>query len=142
MRKLRTGLLLLAAVLGTAAATGPGAAQDAPPETAPAAATLDGKTFVGEWGEQGKDKGEAQTFVFRDGSFEVPGTSRLGFTAGPYTVEPDGSTTIFSAETQSPKQGKMRWSGTALDGQLEGVMTWYKGKKGPVRYWFRGTVEP
>ena len=141
MRKLRTGLLVLAALLGTAA-TGRATAEDTPQDTPPAAGSLDGKTFSGEMGEQGKDKGEAQTFVFRDGGFEAPATSRWGFTTGAYTAEQDGTTIIFSSETQSPKQGKMRWSGTVLDGQLEGVMTWYKGKKGPVRYWIRGAVQP
>jgi hypothetical protein len=122
------GLLLLCG--------GRGVAQEA----VPVGPSLDGKTFVGETGEEGKPAGAPETFVFADGKLDPLECHRSGFQAGAYTAEAEGETVIFSAETLSPKQGKMRWSGTVLGDQLEGVMSWYKGKK-LVKHWFRGKLK-
>jgi hypothetical protein len=68
---------------------------------------LDGKTFAGEMGETGKDKGEKDELVFKDGKFTSVACEQYGFGDAPYTTSVSGDTTTFEADTVSAKEGKM-----------------------------------
>jgi hypothetical protein len=76
-------LALAVAALLSWPAAGAGAAQGA----------LDGRTFVGETGEKGKPKGEADELVFLNGTFRSKGCDQYGFAAAPYTAARPSSPT-------------------------------------------------
>jgi len=98
---------------------------------------LDGKTFAGEMGEAGKDKGDKDELIFKDGKFSSAACEQYGFGDAPYTATVSGDTTTFEAETVSAKEGKMKWSGTVTGDKLEGTLTWYKEGQAPAEYWFK-----
>src|SRR6185369_16037479 len=62
------------------------------PAARAAAGPLDGKRFVGETGEVGKEKGEKEEFVFKDGTFDPIGCHQYGFTAAAYSAAGEGKT--------------------------------------------------
>ncbi len=105
------------------------------------AGTLDGKTFEGQIGEKGKEKGDKDTFTFQDGKFHSRACDPYGFGDGAYSVTVNGDTTIFEADTVSSKEGKMKWRGTVKGEMLDGTVTWYKGSKAPKEYWFKGELK-
>lgn len=98
---------------------------------------LDGKTFAGEMGEAGKDKGDEDELVFKDGKFLSVACQEYGFGDAPYTAAVSGDTTTFETETVSAKEGKMKWTGTVTGDKLEGTVMWYKEGQAPVEYWFK-----
>src|SRR3989304_5277524 len=69
---------------------------------------LDGKTFVGETGENGKSGGGKDTLTFKDGNFHSTGCDQYGFCDGAYTSTVNGDSIQFEAVTTSPTKGKMR----------------------------------
>lgn len=101
---------------------------------------LDGKSFAGETGEKGKDKGDPESFVFRGGTFDPLQCHPYGFAAAPYTAEAAGGAVSFESETVSAKEGKMLWKGTVRGGSLEGTMVWTKEGQKPLEYWFRAKL--
>jgi hypothetical protein len=101
---------------------------------------LDGKSFAGETGEKGKDKGDPESFVFRDGHFDPLQCHPYGFGAAPYTASVAGDAVSFAAETVSAKEGRMRWTGTVRGDALEGTMVWSKEGQKPGEYWFRAKL--
>lgn len=103
-----------------------------------ASGPLDGKTFVGETGEKGKDKGDIETFVFRNGQFDPLQCHPYGFGPAPYTASTSGDEVRFEAETVSAEEGKMLWKGTVRGNALQGTMVWTKEGQAPIEYWFRG----
>lgn len=98
---------------------------------------LDGKTFAGEMGEAGKDKGDGDELIFKDGKFSSAACEKYGFGDAPYTATVSGDTTTFETETVSAKEGKMKWTGTVTGGKLDGTVMWYKEGQAPVEYWFK-----
>ncbi len=118
-----------------------------PPETRtsppPATRTLrrpETKTFVGEMGEKGKEKGDRDTWEFKEGRFHSAACDKYGFDAAPYLVQRAGGKLIFTAETRSKKEGVMTWRLT-LDGDtLTGAAIWKKGDNAPKEYWVKGTL--
>lgn len=109
---------------------------------AAAGGLLDGRTFVGELGEKGKDKGEAETLVFKDGLFDPLQCHPYGFGAVPYKARLDRSLIRFEAETKSEKEGTMRWKGTVEEGAVSATALWTKEGQAPIEYWFKGTLKP
>jgi hypothetical protein len=102
---------------------------------------LDGKTFVGEMGESGKDKGDKDELIFKDGKFSSAACEKYGFGDAPYTATVTGDTTTFETETVSAKEGKMKWTGTVTGDKLDGTATWDKDGQAPVEYWYKTKLQ-
>ena len=101
---------------------------------------LDGKTFVGETGEKGKTKGEKEQFVFANSSFDPLACHKYGFSITSYAAQAKGDSVTFVADHSNKKGDRMRWEGTVKGKKLEGIMTYWQGKKTPREYWFQGTL--
>jgi hypothetical protein len=100
---------------------------------------LDGRTFVGETGEKGKTKGEPETFVFKDGTFDPLDCHKWGFSGAPYTTKEEDGRIHFAAETKSDKEGTMSWKGAVQGDAISGTVVWTKQGQAPIEYWFKGT---
>ncbi len=98
---------------------------------------LDGKTFTGEMGEAGKDKGDKDELIFKDGKFSSEACEKYGFGDAPYTTTASGGATTFEADTVSAKEGKMHWSGTVKGDERTGTVVWTKEGQAPIDYWFK-----
>jgi hypothetical protein len=115
------------------------------PSAAPTTSLLDGKTFVTQSGEKGKQASNKDTIVFRDGRFLSEGCSPFGFKDATYQTTVDGATVRFHAETHSPTHGKMVWDGTVKENAIEATSIWTRERwywKIKKEYWFRGQMEP
>jgi hypothetical protein len=111
-----------------------------PPETR-ALPRPETRTFVGEMGEKGKEKGDKDTYEFKDGRFHSTACDKYGFDGAPYLLQLVGGKVIVTAETRSKKEGTMTWKLT-LDGDtLTGVSIWKKGDKAPVEYWVKASLK-
>jgi len=99
---------------------------------------LDGRTFVGETGEKGKAKGDPETFVFKDGSFDPLACHKWGFNGAPYTTKEQDGRIQFTSETKSDKEGTMSWKGAVQGNEISGTVTWTKPGQAPIDYWFKG----
>ena len=87
---------------------------------------LDGMTFVGALGPDGKPKDIPDTFVFENGTF-VSKECELNckYPARPYFVRVNGEKTEFISETQCPyKDAKIVWRGTVEGDTIKGKSTW------------------
>ena len=142
-------LAAIAIALISVNAMGAGAVRNATGATAtpggvPALRSLDGKTFVAQSGEKGKQASNNDTFVFRDGRFLSEGCSPFGFGDAPYQATVDGATVRFHAETHSPTHGKMVWDGIVKDNAIEATSIWTRERwywKIRKEYWFRGQLK-
>lgn len=97
---------------------------------------LDGMTFTGALGPDGKPKDIPDTFVFENGTF-VSKECELNckYPARPYFVRVNGTKTEFISETQCPyKDAKIVWRGTVEGDTIKGKSTWV------VKRWY-WTVE-
>ena len=122
----RAALLSLAvAVAASAAQAGAGA--------------LDGKTFAGDYGKTGKKAEGKDELIFRDGRFRSAACDPYKFGDAAYTATPDGDAVRFEAETESPKYGRMKWSGTVKGDVLDGTFAWIKKNNKTVDYWINAT---
>ncbi len=108
---------------------------------AAAAADLDGKSFVGEAGEKGKPAGEKDEITFAAGQFHSKACDPWGFGKAPYKASTKEGVTTFEAETSSPKEGKIRWTGNVKGDILEGRYIWTKAGQAPIEYWVKGTLK-
>lgn len=102
---------------------------------------LDNKTFIGELGEKGKKQGDKDTFIFTNGMFESKACTVYGFDKSPYDASKSRETVIFSSETKSEQEGRMKWMGKVIGDKIEGTAIWYKQGQNPVEYWFNGSLE-
>ena len=105
---------------------------------------LDGKTFVAQSGEKGKQATNKDTIVFRDGRFLSEGCSPFGFKDAPYQATVDGAAIRFHTETHSPTHGTMVWDGTVKDNAIEATSVWTRERwywKIKKEYWFRGQLK-
>ena len=87
---------------------------------------LDGMTFIGALGPDGKPKDIADKFVFANGTF-VSKECELSckYPARPYYVRNTGGKTAFVSETKCPyKDAKIIWRGTVEGDTIKGVSTW------------------
>jgi hypothetical protein len=106
-----------------------------------AAGLLDGKTFVGESGEKGKAKGEAEEIVFKDGTLRSTPCDKYGFGAAPYKASKGEGGISFEAVTVSAKEGKIQWKGRISGDSLEGTFVWTKAGQADIAYWTKGTLK-
>ncbi len=110
----------------------------ATPLPALAGGPLDGRTFTGQAGEQGKDTGDAEDFVFADGTFDPLACHEWGFGAAAYTATAEGDAISFEAEHTNADGDRMRWVGRVVGDELSGTMTYWHGDDPAKDYWFRG----
>ena len=103
---------------------------------------LDGMAFVGEVGKQGKASGDPDELIFAQGTFRSTACDQYGFGDAPYTSAANEDTITFSAETISPKEGRMEWRGTVTGETLEGTAMWRREGKAAETYWVRATLKP
>src|SRR4029450_5099383 len=92
--------------------------------SAPALAgdALDGKRFDGVFMERGKTSGDADTLTFRDGRFRSSACDKYGYSDAAYKASAQGDTTVFEAETESAKYGKLLWKGTVRGEKLDATV--------------------
>lgn len=135
----------LISLAAAAAGAGQGAAgAAASPSGVPAMSSLDGKTFVAQSGEKGKQASNKDTIVFRDGRFLSEGCSPYGFKDAPYQAVIDGAAIRFHAETHSPTHGTMVWDGTVNGDAIEASSIWTRERwywKIKREYWYRGQLK-
>jgi hypothetical protein len=139
---LATIAIVLSSVTVMGADAIPGAA--ASPTAVPALSSLDGRTFVTQSGEKGKQASKKDTFVFRDGRFLSETCTPYGFGDAPYQATDDGATVRFHAETHSPTHGKMVWDGIVNNNDIEATSIWTRERwywKIKKEYWFRGQMK-
>ena len=119
-------------------------------QAAPAAAAslLDNKTFVADTGPKGKpaeEKGDVLTF--RDGQFHSSLCDQYGYTKAPYQARSEDNAIVFETETNSEKDGRLVWRGTARGNDVEGTILHYKKgvfgiSNAPNEMWFKGKLKP
>jgi hypothetical protein len=87
---------------------------------------LDGKTFTGALGPDGKPKDVKDVFVFENGTFVSKECEvRCKYPARPYFVRTNGTKTEFLSETQCPyKDAKIVWRGIVDGDTVKGKSTW------------------
>ncbi|MGB3400081.1 MAG: hypothetical protein WBA34_07910, partial [Candidatus Deferrimicrobiaceae bacterium] len=81
-------------------------------EEGTASGVLDGKTFMVNQGEKGKEAKGTDTLIFKNGKFRSVGCDQYGFGEGAYKATVQGDTISFVADTMSESKGKMHWEGT------------------------------
>ena len=96
---------------------------------------LDGRSFEGVFLQRGKTSGDADTLVFRDGRFRSLACDRYGYSEAAYRTASSGDATRFEAETQSPKYGKLVWSGVVRGGKLDATATMVRTGKPDIENW-------
>ena len=99
------------------------------------AGTLDGRSFDGVFLERGKTSGDADTIIFKDGRFRSTACDRYGYSDAAYKTSSEGDTLRFEAETQSPKYGKLQWSGVVRGGKLDATVMMVQPGKTAVENW-------
>jgi hypothetical protein len=102
---------------------------------------LDGKTFVGESGEKGQTKSEAEQIDFKGGTFHSKNCDPYGFAPAPYKATSRAGVTTFEATTTSAKEGKIVWKGTVKGDTLEGTLLWTKAGQKDIEYWVKGQLK-
>lgn len=84
---------------------------------------LDGRTFDGIVVECGKTSGDADSLIFANGRFRSTACDRYQYGDAPYSTSVDGESVTFTAETESPKYGQLRWHGVVRGKRLDGTLT-------------------
>lgn len=108
---------------------------------------LDGKSFVVQEGEKGKEAKGTDTLVFKDGKFRSVGCDKYGFGEGSYATTVQGDTITFVADTTSETKGKMHWEGTVQGDRIEVSYVWidrshwYKPNPKPLEKWAKGELK-
>ena len=108
---------------------------------------LDGKTFVVQQGEKGKEAKGEDTLVFKNGKFRSIGCDKYGFGEAPYTTSVEGDTIKFVADTTSESKGKMHWEGTVQGDKIDvnyvwiDKSHWYKPNPKPLEKWAKGGLK-
>lgn len=91
-------------------------------------APLDGQTFDASIVPQADGTGPAEPLLdelsFENGTFSSRICERYGFLPGLYWVRGTPDEIQFQAILHSPTDGTMEWSGTVINGKLEGTMRW------------------
>ena len=127
----RRGIAVIVAVVGVIGMALPAWA---------AAGGLDGKTFSGQIGPQGKSEGKDDNFVFQDGAFESTLCTTFGYGKGAYTTTPAGMALEFTAETADQKGGTMKWKGLVKGDMVEGTVVSMENGQASES-WFRGILQ-
>jgi len=109
---------------------------------------LDGRVFVVERGEAGKQADGKDTLIFRKGRFLSASCEKgHGFGDGAYTSSERGGDILFSADIRSDTGGTIHWEGTVLGDRIDvrytwaGKPKWYRSNPGPTEHWARSVTE-
>jgi len=119
-------------------------AAEASPSAVTALNPLDGKSFIAQSGEKGKQASKKDTFVFREGRFLSESCTPYGFGDAPYHATVDGAAIRFHAETHSPTHGTMVWDGIVKNNFIEATSIWTRERwywKIKREYWFSGQLK-
>jgi len=107
---------------------------------------LDGKSYIVQQGEMGKEAKGTDTLVFKDGKFRSVGCDKYGFGEGAYKTTVEGDTVKFVADTTSESKGKMHWEGSVTGDRIEvnyvwiDKSHWYKPNPKPLEKWGKGEL--
>lgn len=135
-------LALIAAIgLGSAIALGYGSKlsvdhSGTPPPSSMAAVgdsgPLDGMTFTGELGPEGRPKDVTDVFVFSNGTFVSKECElRCDYPARPYFINEHKDATEFVSNTKCPyKDAEITWHGKVKGDRIVGTATW------TIRRWY------
>ena len=96
---------------------------------------LDGRSFEGVFIQRGKTSGDADTLVFKDGRFRSSACDRYGDSDAAYKIGAAGDATRFDAETESPKYGRLVWSGVIRGGKLDATAVMVRSGKSNIENW-------
>lgn len=96
---------------------------------------LDGRSFEGVFIQRGKTSGDADTLVFKDGRFRSSACDRYGYSDAVYKIGTAGDATRFEAETESPKYGRLVWTGVVRGGKLDATATMVRDGKSSIENW-------
>ena len=96
---------------------------------------LDGRSFEGVFIQRGKTSGDADTIIFKNGRFRSLACDRYDYSDAAYRTTSAGDMTRFEAETQSPKYGKLRWSGMIREGKLDATVMMVRDGKPDQEHW-------
>ena len=96
---------------------------------------LDGRSFEGVFIQRGKTSGDADTLVFANGRFRSSACDRYGYSDASYRTASAGDATRFEAQTESPKYGKLLWSGVVRGGKLDATATMVREGKSNIENW-------
>ena len=99
------------------------------------AESLDGRSFEGVFIQRGKTSGEPDTRVFKDGRFRSIACDRYRYSDAVYQLGAAGDATRFEAETESPKYGRLVWSGVIRGGKLDATAVMVRDGKSNVENW-------
>lgn len=116
-------------------------------EEGTASGVLDGKTFMVNQGEKGKEAKGTDTLIFKNGKFRSAGCDEYGFGEGAYMATVQGDTIAFVADTMSETKGKMHWEGTVRGDKIDVTYVWtdkshwYKPSPKPLEKWARGELK-
>ena len=86
-------------------------------------AALDGRRFDGIVVECGKTSGDADSLLFEGGRFRSTACDRYEYGDGAYSVVAADDALTFTAQTDSPKYGTLRWHGVVRGKRLDGTLT-------------------
>lgn len=100
-----------------------------------ASGALDGKRFDGVFLERGKTSGDADTLTFRDGRFRSSACDKYGYSDAAYKTSTVGDATVFEAETESARYGKLIWKGSVRGDKLDATVMAIRSGKAPVENW-------
>jgi hypothetical protein len=101
----------------------------------PATNLLDGRRFDGVVLERGKTSGDADTLIFERGRFRSTACDRYGYGDAAYAATVQGETVSFTAETESPKYGQLRWKGVVNGERLDASFTMVRDGKPTGEKW-------
>lgn len=108
-----------------------------------ASGPLDGMSFVGALGPEGKPGDRDDVIHFADGQFWSDNCVPCGFPPGPYWVRYEGDEIHFRGELRSPESGEFAYSGVVRDDQLTVILKWRKERwywSIERDFWFEGTL--
>ena len=100
-----------------------------------ASGTLDGKKFDGVFLERGKTSGDADTLTFSNGRFRSSACDKYGYSDAAYKTTSVGDATMFEAETESQRYGKLIWKGVVRGEKLDATVMAIRSGKAPVENW-------
>ncbi len=110
--------------------------------------SLDGKTFVAELGEKGKQAHESKDVItFKEGKFNSSSCDKYGYNQAAYTATISDDAMTFDAETISESDGRLKWHGVVKGAEVEGNYIHYpkpgifRRNPAPVENWFRGRLK-
>ena len=102
---------------------------------------IDGLSFHGQTGEQGKGEHHEDTITFEDGYFRYLDCENWGFSAAPYSVRKQGDSLLFEAILRSPDRGRLEWRGIITGDKASATFRWLHERwywDIDRHYWFEG----